>query len=103
MAIFINLPIIFFLNFHNGIVSMQVREYVQQNKQIQYEEKILSKLIIKQVYNIVGYAKQKVIVKVLFRDIKRGEIRRMKGLRVDSPLSIRINIYSLRKQSYRNS
>ena len=78
---------------------MQVREYVQQNKHIQYVETILSKLIIKQVYNIVGYAKQKVIVKVLFRDIKRGEIRRMKGLRVDSPLSIRINIYGMSKQS----
>ena len=99
MAIFINLTIIFFFELHNGIVNMQVREYVQQNKHIQYVETILSKLIIKQVYNIVGYAKQKVIVKVLFRDIKRGEIRRMKGLRVDSPLSIRINIYGMSKQS----
>ena len=70
MAIFINLTIIFFFELHNGIVNMQVREYVQQNKHIQYVETILSKLIIKQVYNIVGYAKQKVIVKVLFRDIE---------------------------------
>ena len=41
--------------------------------------KIFSKLIIIQVYNIVGYAKHKIIVKVHLRNIKRrgrGVLRR---------------------------
>lgn len=48
----------FYLNFHNDIVNMHIKEYVQQKKHVQYAQKIFSKLIIIQVYRIVGYAKQ---------------------------------------------